>query len=96
MKHFRLVALTMETSKYPNIDSIMRLLVFIIMKIYNEKEQDEQGKVQMYSSRGKLAQGSEKEIKPVFKEINRLMKILMINEIKGMVTSGKGTTQLNF
>lgn len=85
----------METSKHPNIDSIMRLLVFIIMKIYNEKEQDEKGKVQMYSSRGKLALGSEKEIKPLFKEINRLMKILVINKIKGMVTSGKGTTQLN-
>lgn len=96
MKSFRLVALAKETSKHPNIDSIMRLLVFIIMKIYNEKEQDDQGKVQMYSSRGKLAIRSEKEIKPDFKEINRLMKILMINEIKGIMTSGKGPTQLNF
>ena len=38
--------LTEEISKQPSIDSVMWILVIIVMKIYNEKEQAEQGKLQ--------------------------------------------------
>ena len=34
-----------EISKQPSVDSVMYLLVFVLIKIYNEKEQAEQGKI---------------------------------------------------
>ena len=36
------------------------------------------------------------EPSPVFKEINRLKKSLMLSEIKGVVTSEQDPTQLSF
>ena len=35
-----------EISKQPSIDSVVCLLVFTFMQIYNEKEQAEQGRIQ--------------------------------------------------
>lgn len=46
LKSFGLISLTKETSEQPSIDSVMWLLVVTLMKIYNEKEQAEQRKLQ--------------------------------------------------
>ena len=46
MKSFGLIPLAEEISKQPSIDSVVWLLVVTLMKIYNEKEQAEQGKLQ--------------------------------------------------
>ena len=46
VKSFGLIPLAEEISKQPHIDSVMWLLVIILRKIYNEKEQAEQGKLQ--------------------------------------------------
>lgn len=45
MKSFGLIPLAEEISKQPSIDSAVWLLVLTLMKIYNEKEQAEQGKI---------------------------------------------------
>lgn len=50
-------------------------------------------KYNMYGSRIKGAPGSEKELNPVFKEINRLN---MLNGIKGVVILEQDPTQLSF
>ena len=41
VKSFKLILLTEEISKQPNIDSVVRLLVLTLMKRYSEKEQSE-------------------------------------------------------
>ena len=41
VKRFRLGLLLEKISKEPGIDSVVRLLVATLMKIYNEKEQTE-------------------------------------------------------
>ena len=92
LKSFGLVVLSEEISNQPRI--VMWLLVFTLMKICNEKEQAEKGK--MYNSRRKGALGSRMMANPVFKEINRLRKILMLNGIKAVVTSGQDPIQLSF
>ena len=46
VKSFRLIMLAEGISKQPCIDSIMGFLVVTLMKIYNEKEQTEQSKLQ--------------------------------------------------
>ena len=65
------------------------------MQIYNEKEQAELGKIEnvQFEEEGNT---SGMEISPMFKEINRLKKSLMLNGIKGVVTSGQDPTQLSF
>lgn len=45
VKSFELIPLAEEISKQPSIDSAVWLLVLTLMKIYNEKEQAEQGKI---------------------------------------------------
>ena len=37
VKNFRLIPFTKEISKKPSIDSVMRLLMVTLMKIYNDK-----------------------------------------------------------
>ena len=57
----------------------MWLLMFTLMKIYNEEEQAEQGKIQNVQFEGKWGAEREKgegpgsgmELSPVFKDINR-------------------------
>jgi hypothetical protein len=44
----------------------------------------------------KEALGSRMELNSMFKEIRRLEKSLVLHGIKGVVTSGKDTVQLNF
>ena len=46
MKNFGLIPFAEEISKQSNIISVMWILVVTLMKIYNEKEQAEQGKLQ--------------------------------------------------
>ena len=60
VKSLGLISLTEEISKQPSIDSMLWLLVFTLIKTYNEKEQAEQIKVQMYRLR-KGAPGNEIE-----------------------------------
>ena len=58
------------------------------MQIYNEKEQAELGKIEnvQFEEEGNT---SGMEISPMFKEINRLKKSLMLNGIKGVEPQGK-------
>ena len=51
LKSFGLIALAKEMSKQPSNDSVMWLLVFTLMQIYNETEQSEQGKSQSIEDR---------------------------------------------
>ena len=44
VKNFGLIPLTEEISKQPRIDFVVRLLLFMLIKIYNEKKQADQGK----------------------------------------------------
>ena len=46
MKRFGLIPLAEEISKQPSIDSVMWLLELILIKIYNDKDQAEQGNIQ--------------------------------------------------
>ena len=46
VKSFGLISLAEEISKQPSIDSVVWLLVVTLMKIYNEKEQVGQMKIQ--------------------------------------------------
>ena len=46
VKSFGLISSAEEIPKQPGIDSVVGLLVVSLMKIYNEKEQAEQGKLQ--------------------------------------------------
>jgi hypothetical protein len=64
--------------------------------INNKKKQAEQGKYKMYSLRRKWVPGSGMELNPIFKEMNRLKKSLILNEVKGEETSGQDLTQLSF
>jgi hypothetical protein len=50
----------------------------------------------MYNLRRKGAPGSGMELSPVFKEIRRLEKSLILNEIKEVVTSRQDPTQVSF
>jgi hypothetical protein len=52
------MALAEEISTQSTIDFVAWLLVFSLMKTYNEKESAEQGKYKMYSSRREGAPGS--------------------------------------
>ena len=49
----------------------------------------------MYISRRKGTPGSVIELSPMFKEIKSLKKSLVLNGIKGVVTSGSGFTKLS-
>ena len=84
LKSFRLMALTNSISRQTSIDFVLWFLVASLMEIHNEKEQDEQGKHKMYSFRRK---GGPRK---------RLMKSLILNVTKGMVTSGQGPIQPSF
>ena len=53
-------------------------------------------KYKMYNLRRKGAPGSGMELSPVFKEIRRLEKSLILNEIKEVVTSRQDPTQVSF
>lgn len=46
MKSFKFIPWAEEISKQPSIDSVVWLLVLTLMKIYNEKNQAEQGILQ--------------------------------------------------
>jgi hypothetical protein len=50
----------------------------------------------MYNLRRKEASRSGMELNPVFREINRLKKILTFNRKKAVVTSEQDPTQLSF
>jgi hypothetical protein len=86
LKSFGLVALAGEISKQTNIDYIMWLIMFTLTKIYNEKKQVEQGKIQNFQFKEKCPPGSVIELNTVFKEINRLKK--MLTGTKGVEASG--------
>lgn len=45
VKSFKFIPWAEEISKQPSIDSVVWLLVLTLMKIYNEKNQAEQGKL---------------------------------------------------
>ena len=86
MKSFGLIALAEEITKHPSVDSVVWSLVVALMKMYNEKEHAEQGKIfEEKRSRSGL------ELSPVVKERNRLGK-----GIKGVVTSWQDPTPVNF
>lgn len=57
MKSPELMVLAAEISKQSSIDCAIWLLVTILMQIYNEEEQVQQGKLQTYSLRRKGAPG---------------------------------------
>lgn len=63
------------------------------MKIYIEKEQIKQGKIQNIEVEEKSGTRKCNGLTAVFKEINRLKDSLIMNVIKGLVTSGQA--QLN-
>ena len=46
VKSFELIALAEEISKQPSIDTVVWSLVSILIKIYNDKDQAEQGNIQ--------------------------------------------------
>ena len=46
MKRFELIPLAEEISKEPSIDIVVWVLVLTLIKVYNEKEQAEQRKLQ--------------------------------------------------
>ena len=81
---FGLNLLEEKVSKQPNV---LWLLALTLIKIYNEKEQAEQGETQNMYRLKKGTPGIGIELNPVFKEINRL---------NGVVTSGQDPTQLSF
>jgi hypothetical protein len=83
-KSYELTAFTKDISKQPSIDCVAWLLMPSNIKIFNEKEQAKQGKNKIYSLKRKKAPGK------------RLKKSLMLNEIKGVVTSGQDPAQLSF
>lgn len=58
------MALAEEISKQSGIDSVMWLLVVSLMKIYNEREQAEQGKIQKVQFKEKRAPGCGMELNP--------------------------------
>ena len=64
-----------------------------LIQIYNEKEQTEQEKKIVHFEETKGVPGSEMELNPVLKEVNRLKKSLMLS---GIVTSRQDPTQLSF
>ena len=64
-----------------------------LIQIYNEKEQTEQEKKIVHFEETKGVPGSGMELNPVFKEVNRLKKSLMLS---GIVTSRQDPTQLSF
>ena len=87
MRSIGLILLAEEISEQPSIDSVMWLLVVTLMKIYHEKEQAEQEKY----FRRKGVQESGMELRPLFKETNRLR-----NGIKGVVTSEQKSHKAKF
>lgn len=96
MKSFGLIASPEENSKKQSIDCGMWLSVLILMRIYNKKESTEQKKLKMYNQRRKGAPGSGMQRSPVFKEINRPKKSLVLNGIRRVVILGEDPTQLSF
>ena len=70
VKKFILIALTKEVSRKPNRDFVLWLSLMknILMRHSRLKKE----KYKMYGSSNKRAPGSEMELNPVFKEINRL------------------------
>jgi hypothetical protein len=73
VKRFRFIALTKKVPKQPGISSVVWLLKFPLMKsILIKRSNLSKEKYTMYSSSNKGASGSEMELNPMFKEINRL------------------------
>ena len=75
----------------------MWVVVVTVMQIYNENEQAKKGKIQNVQFEEKRstrefngAESSAQGVKMLFKES------LMLNGIKGVVTSGQDPTQLSF
>jgi len=59
-KSFGLITkLAEKISEQPSIDSVVWLLMFTLMKIYNEKEQAGQGKIQNVQLEGKGGRGDQ-------------------------------------
>jgi len=71
LKNFELIALAEEISKQASIDSVLWLVVFTPLQIYNEKNKLSKEKQKMYSSRREGVPGSGMKLNPMFKEINR-------------------------
>ena len=70
MKRFRLITLTKEASKQPDINSVVWLLKFLLMKSFLIKRSKlRKEKYKIYGSSIKGAPGSRMELNPVFKEI---------------------------
>ena len=88
MKNFELIPLAQENSKQSGLDSVIWFLVATLMKIYNEKEQAVQAKLQNEIFEEKREPVSGIEITSVFKGINGLR-----NRIKGVVISGQDPTR---
>ena len=63
------------------------------MQIYMKRNKLSKEKHKMY---GKGAPGSEMELSPVLKEINRLKETLMLKGIKGAETSERDPAQMSF
>lgn len=77
LKSFGLIASTEETS-------VVWLLVFTPMEIYNEREQEKEGT------------GKWNVVNPVFRKISRSKKFLMLfNGIKEQAVSGQSPTRLS-
>ena len=82
-----------EISKQPSNDSVVWLLTFTLTNMYNKEEQTKQGKIQNVQYEVKRVPESGIELNPLFMESKKkIMKILMLNIIKGGETSGKDTT----
>ena len=57
-----------------------------LTQLYNERKKMHKEKCKKYSLRRKGAPGSITELRPEFRERNRLKKSLMLNGIKGVVS----------
>ena len=91
VKIFGLIPSAKEISKQPSVDSVMWLFVVTLMKIYNEKEQTEQSKLQNVRFEEKRSS----------KKWNGAMFCIQRDEFikkwkKGVVTSGQNPTVLSF
>lgn len=73
--------------RQPSTDCVMCLLVITLMHACNEKERAGQREIKMYSLERKGAPGSIMKLSPVLKSIKSLKKTLMLNVVKGAVTS---------
>ena len=73
LERFRLTALIKEISKHPDTNFVLQLLKFTLMKnILMTRSKLRKEKFKIYGSKNKGPPGSRMELKPAFREINRL------------------------